>query len=317
MSDITVASTTDPQVEIDKAAGIPPTQTAPETPPSADADVAAPAGNGDGGDGKKPKSAYQKRIDRLVKERSQAQREVEELKGRLLKLEQSGQPNPTQEQEQAPEAQAQPPQNGNVPPKPAQTDFQTYEEWVEALSDWKMDRKLEELQAKAAEAQAQKAQQEAIVAAQNAYNERLDAAREKYDDFDDVAFKASVPILAGVAEIIKTHPNGADLQYYLGSNPKIAKELSEMPYTLAMAKAGAIAEEFGREVTEDEPSSAAEEQEPAPTSFTPRKAKGGNPPPPIRPVGGSSTKSSVPIDELPYSEYRKIRDQQEKSRYRR
>lgn len=40
-------------------------------------------------------------------------------------------------------------------------------------------------------------------------------------------------------------------------------------------------------------------------------------PAPIRPLSGSSTKSSVPMDELPYQEYRRLRDQQSKNRYKR
>ena len=40
-------------------------------------------------------------------------------------------------------------------------------------------------------------------------------------------------------------------------------------------------------------------------------------PPPIRPVGGSATRSTVPIDELDYQSFRKIRDQQEKAHYHR
>ena len=40
-------------------------------------------------------------------------------------------------------------------------------------------------------------------------------------------------------------------------------------------------------------------------------------PAPIRPLGGSSTKSHVPPDEMSYQDYRKFRDKQEKMRFRR
>jgi hypothetical protein len=39
-------------------------------------------------------------------------------------------------------------------------------------------------------------------------------------------------------------------------------------------------------------------------------------PAPIRPIGGSSTKSSLPLDELPYQEYKREREKQAKARYR-
>jgi hypothetical protein len=308
MSEITVASTTDAQNAIDQAAGlqVKEAEVQPkegEEPEQLEAEQAE----------KKPKSAFQKRIDKLVRERGEATKEVEELKARLLKLEQGTNGHKAEEPPKKEEQSAVP----QTPPKPEQKDFQTYEEWIEALSDWKVDRKLEAQRAATKAEQDKQAAETAQKQALSAYEERLNEARERYEDFDDVAFR-KIDLYEGVAAIIRDHPNGADLQYYLGRNPKVAKELMEVPVHVAMARAGAIAEQLGR-TEEQEPTSERIEKEAAeekPNAFTPRRAQSAAPAP-IRPVGGSATKSSVPIDELPYGEFRKLRDQQEKARYRR
>lgn len=320
MSDLTVASTTDAQAEINKAAGLPPEKEVPESKPIEGEDIEAREQEAAAAEAAehKPKSSYQKRIDRLVRERSEAKQEVEELKARLTKLEQH--PWTPEElkalEEKANKARSELAAQHQVetPPQPAakpkEEDFKTLGEYLEALADWKTEQKLEGIRQKIAaeeEKQTQLAAQEALV---KSYQGRVDAARERYDDFDDFAFKENIPIYDGVKAIIMQDPNGVDLQYYLARNPKVARDLMAMPVELAMAKAGAIAAQLG--TTESEaPSSAGDEEEPAPV----RKAK--TAPAPIRPVGGSATKSSVPLDELPYAEYRKMRDQQEKNKYRR
>lgn len=309
MSDLTVASTTDPQSEINKAAGV--AEEEPKVQPQVEGDEpeeqeSTPEQQS------KPKSSYQKRIDKLVKERSTAKQEVEELKARLLKLEQ-GTNGHQQAQPQVEEA----PKEEQEAPKPTPDQFATYEEFVEALADWKADQKIKSIRTAAAEEEKKKAAEASQKAMMDAYTGRMDEARERYEDFDDVAFR-DVPIYEGVKAIILQHHNGVDLQYHLARNPKIARELMEMPVEMAMARAGAMAEQLGINESE-EPTSQQKEPEETPNAFTPRVAvrPASTAPAPIRPVGGSSTKSSVPMDELPYEQYRKMRDQQEKARYRR
>lgn len=308
MSDLTVASTTDPQNEINKAAGIPPEKEAPEPKPVEGEDIEAREQEAATEEQHKPKSSYQKRIDRLVRERSEAKQEVEDLKARLLKIEQGAAPAKQTVAEVKTEEVK---QEAEPAPKPKEEDFKTLGEYLEALADWKTEQKFQTIRQQIAAEEEKETQLSAQQALVKSYNERVDAARERYDDFDDFAFKENIPIYDGVKAIIMQDPNGVDLQYYLARNPKVARDLMAMPVELAMARAGAIAAQLGTTETEA-PSSSSDEEEPSAV----RKASK-NAPAPIRPVGGSATKSSVPLDELPYSEYRKLRDQQEKNKYRR
>ena len=67
------------------------------------------------------------------------------------------------------------------------------------------------------------------------YQEREEAAREKYDDFEQVAYNPKLPITNVMAETIQSSDIGPELAYYLGSNPKDAERISRMS-PLAQAK---------------------------------------------------------------------------------
>jgi hypothetical protein len=305
MSDLTVASTTDTQSAIDQAAGV---TTKEEVPEQQEGEETEPkAAEAQEQEKAKPKSAYQKRIDTLVKQRSQAQAEVEDLKARLLKLEQSTRQTPVLEE--APPKEAVTSQDD---PEPKEDDprWTSYKDFVKAQAQWEIRQQLKEMERQKQEEAAKAKAEEDRMAVRSAYDHRLDEARERYEDFDDVAFK-DIPVYEGVSAIIMQHPAGPDLQYYLGKNPKVARELTEMPVEMAMARAGSIADQLSVEESQEPTSEGIEKGEP---SAPKRKAA---PPAPIRPVGGSATKSSVPLDELPYQDYVKIRTQQEKNRFRR
>ena len=66
------------------------------------------------------------------------------------------------------------------------------------------------------------------------YQEREEAARDKYDDFEQVAYNPNLPITNVMAETIQHSEIGPELAYYLGSNPKDAERISRLsPYLQA------------------------------------------------------------------------------------
>ena len=60
------------------------------------------------------------------------------------------------------------------------------------------------------------------------YQEREETARDKYDDFDQVAYNPKLPITNVMAEAIQSSDIGPELAYYLGTNPKDADRISRM-----------------------------------------------------------------------------------------
>lgn len=127
----------------------------------------------------------------------------------------------------------------NTPPKEA--DYADYNEYLVAMGayhaarqmDTRQSRELEEAtQAQRAEIERLRQEERQQVAA--GWAAQVEDARTRYADFEKVAFTA--PISDGFAEIIATAEMGADVAYYLGQNPELARQLSNAsPYEQAMA----------------------------------------------------------------------------------
>ena len=102
--------------------------------------------------------------------------------------------------------------------------FESPEAYAEALAY----QKAEELLAKR---EAAKQQSQVL----ESYHDLEEKARDKYDDFEQVAYNPKLPITNVMAETIQSSEIGPDLAYYLGSNPKEADRISRMS-ALAQAK---------------------------------------------------------------------------------
>ena len=69
----------------------------------------------------------------------------------------------------------------------------------------------------------------------DAYEQRVEKALEKYDDFEQVAYNPKIRITDAMAETIRSSDSGPDIAYFLGSNPKEAERISRLS-PLAQAK---------------------------------------------------------------------------------
>ena len=66
------------------------------------------------------------------------------------------------------------------------------------------------------------------------YHEREESAREKYDDFDQVAYNPALKITTAMAHTIRESEVGPEIAYYLGTNPAEAKRIAQLsPLTQA------------------------------------------------------------------------------------
>lgn len=100
--------------------------------------------------------------------------------------------------------------------KPQPENFDDHASYVEALADWKLEQKLAERD--------QKTQAEKLA---QSWEEKKTAARQKYDDFDEVFNEAPMPgpIVAGA---LLKHAAGVEIGYYLAKNPDTYKRLNAM-----------------------------------------------------------------------------------------
>lgn len=91
----------------------------------------------------------------------------------------------------------------------------------EAYADALAERKAQELVARR---EAERAQSEII----EAYHDKEEEARNKYDDFEQVAYNPQLRITNVMAETIQSSEVGPDVAYYLGSNPKEADRIAKL-----------------------------------------------------------------------------------------
>lgn len=61
------------------------------------------------------------------------------------------------------------------------------------------------------------------------YHEREEEARNKYDDFEQVAYNPKIPITDTMADAIRSSDVGPDIAYHLGMTPSEAKRIAQLP----------------------------------------------------------------------------------------
>ena len=153
---------------------------------------------------KKHKSA-QRRIDALTREKHDALREAEYWKGKV-----SGVETP-------PAREVQP--FG----KPTPESFTTVEEYVDALTDWKLQTR----DAEVAEVNARTQREQTYNKTVSDFQPQLEKARVKYEDYDEVV---NQPIFTpAVSTALLDSEYGAEIAYYLGTHLTEATRLNGLP----------------------------------------------------------------------------------------
>ncbi len=237
--------------------------------PEAKAAGAETGDDDDEADGEQPKKkgGFQRRITKLTTEKR-------ELEARLAALT-AGKPAET------PKADA-----GDG--KPQLEKFDSYEEYVEALTDWKLERR-EAAKAEQARADAQKQQQAELA---NSWQARQDAVRAKYDDYDEVVGQ-EIPITQAMQQALLESDHGAELAYWLGSNPKEAERIAKLGPVAAIKALGKI---------EDSLSGGSAEPPAKP------KPRASSAPEPISPIGARGSAALKDPDKMTFQEFKAWRE---------
>jgi len=141
---------------------------------------------------------------------------------------------------------------------PTQEQFESTEAYAEALAE----RKAAELLARR---EAERQQAEVL----EVYHEREEEARNKYEDFEQVAYNPRLPITQVMAETIQASDVGPEVAYYLGSNPKEADRIAKLSPFLQAKEIGKIEAKLVDNPPVKKSSS-------APTPITPVTPRGGN-----------------------------------------
>jgi hypothetical protein len=195
------------------------------------------------------------------------------------------------------EAAAAPPKE--APKKPTPDQFDDYGAYVEALTEFKADEKVNTALEAREKAAAEKKQAETRV---TTWNERVIEARKSIPDYDTVMAASEVPIAEHVLDELRDSELGPQLAYHLDKNPAVAEKLNTMNPRQAAREIGRLEAKLMSTVSASpDPVEVPKEAEPlAP------KVKTTNAPPPVKPVGqGRST--AVDLSKASMDDYVKQR----------
>jgi len=285
---LVIASTTDTQEQVNAAAGVttPPAVTPSEAPPdttqdgetesATESDTAEDTPDSEDSEEspQKPKHPnVQRRIDRLVREKYQAIGRVQELERQL--------------------AGSRPPQQSGPPPaqpqqqytgRPVEGNFERYEDYIEALTDFKAAQAYQRIQQETEQRQAQMRQQ----AQQSEWQSRVQAYKAQAPDFESVLSDAEdIQLSPALQQAILEHEAGPRLAYELAKDRKTLERIARLSPASAIRELGKFE---ALNLNGD--------------TKAPAISKA---PPPISPVGTGSTKSTKSPDEMDYQEYKRWR----------
>lgn len=205
------------------------------------------------------------------------------------------------------EAREQAEKEAAAPKKPVKEDFENYDEYVEALADFKAEEKVSKrLEAeKAEQAKAREAESRQSSWAQNAAK-----FAQSTPDYHEVMSASDVPVAPHVIEALEDFEDGPRVAYHLAKNPDIADQLNAKSLAAAAREIGRIAATLARETATP---SAQNEEEPAPArAAAPPPAparKTTSAPPPVKPLSQGKS-NTVDLTKLSGDDYVRARVQQ-------
>lgn len=198
-----------------------------------------------------------------------------------------------------------------VAAKPQVADFTSYDDYVEALSDWKSEQKAAALRAEfkaetaaALKARDEKAQQGTVEQqwqqAQTTASERRATFAASTPDFDPLMASIADDPQYAMSEDMLVHLTmsdvGPQLAYELAKmDAKDFRAIADLPLRPMLVKLGRLE------------STILSRQAAAPSTGPSAVAPSKLPPPPPKPVGGGGSASTKPLDQAGYEEYKRRR----------
>jgi len=173
----------------------------------------------------KEKDAVQKRIDELTKKRREAERERDWERTKRLELE-----------TELKAAKSVIPQTG----KPKQEDFETDLDYLEAVSDWKIEQKFKAESEKVSKEMATVDEKAVIDEIYRELDKNMEKGRKKYPDFIELVLNKDVKISEAMIETLLFSDTAEDVLYYLGKHPDESVDIAELPPLKAAHELGKI-----------------------------------------------------------------------------
>jgi len=229
------------------------------------------------------RTSVQKRIDRITAKNYALADEVQQLRSRLSELEGA-------KTESTPPTEVEPARY--QPEHSREPKFTPQAEAHRRQDELKLIREQELRDADHAR------QQQYLAGRLAAHQTRLEKALADPGVREMVTQGIDIPVRQDLIAAILEHDNSELLTIHLAQNPSTVEQLNAMEPSRSYSEIAKLSARLEGKSPDPRPV----------RRHTPKPA-------PINPVGGSST-ASVPLDELDYASYRRVRDQQEKARRR-
>lgn len=283
--------------------------------PSADK-AATKDGDAKQDDEPKTGSATRRRIDRLTRELRDAQREAAYERGLREGTERA------RAQQQAP---------GSAAPaadeKPKLDDYDSAEEYAEALADWKVRQKdADKSKASAAPQQGDPATPREPARAGDTPNDvrakSYLAAKAKFPDIDEVLTDSTITFTMAMADAVADDEDSAEILYQLGQDPDEVARISKLPPKQQEREVWRFADKYRAGQTsqpetpaEPDPDDEDDGEEPR-AKAQPRAqvSKAGPVPPKLS--GSRGGAATTNLADLPQEEYERVMNERERKRGR-
>jgi hypothetical protein len=174
----------------------------------------------------------QKRIDRAVRDKYEAQARTKMLEERLAQLEQ---------RQPAPAAAARAPDGA-----PTIDQFNNFDEYVTAKADFIAKRTIEQTMGERDQRQAMERQATSQAKLDVEWNKRIEKATALLPDFEEVVSTSEAPMTDPMKAAIKESDLGPQLAYYLANNPDEAVAIADMTPLRAVSALGRLEERLSK-----------------------------------------------------------------------
>ena len=124
--------------------------------------------------------------------------------------------------------------------KPKREDFEDDAEFLEALTDWKVESKLKTHSEVVTKKIGEDAEKQAATEIEQELEEISEKGQDKYEDYSTVVFDKDLVLTQGMVETALLTDIAEDILYYLGKNPDISAAIGEMSALRAAKEIGKI-----------------------------------------------------------------------------
>lgn len=182
----------------------------------------------------------QRRIDRAVRQKYEAEARAKMLEERLANLER----NQVQPQQRPAPADSE---------EPTIDKYNNFDEYVAAKASYIARKQIENTLAEREQRQSAERESAARQTTAAQWNERVSKATAEMPDFEDVVASSEVPMTDAMQQAIMESENGPKLAYYLANNPDEARQIASMNPLGAIRTLGRIEERLSSKTPPSKP----------------------------------------------------------------